>query len=288
MARVVLLAPVLVLVVGGPPASAASGVPGVPDWPVKRAAAVEGDVVLGGLMMVHEREDNLTCGPIMPQGGIQALECMLFTLDWVNRQPDLLPFSLGAYVLDDCDKDTYGLEQAVDFIKGEQRTPPAPRRRLPPRRETALSLGLGLPSWHLSRGRTKAHLVRASAGRLRHRSGSPRSRAAQDSMPHPPPPACAFSRIAGAAGHGLPLRRTVSRCNLAVSLRTACNGSPDTCHANRPSPRAARGRGWACAPPCGPLGLQQVPTRELRQQFALAANARARDASPVMRHGERT
>ncbi|XP_077532106.1 mangetout isoform X2 [Haemaphysalis longicornis] len=118
MARVVLLAPVLVLVVGGPPASAASGVPGVPDWPVKRAAAVEGDVVLGGLMMVHEREDNLTCGPIMPQGGIQALECMLFTLDWVNRQPDLLPFSLGAYVLDDCDKDTYGLEQAVDFIKG--------------------------------------------------------------------------------------------------------------------------------------------------------------------------
>ncbi|KAL1428247.1 hypothetical protein MTO96_002645 [Rhipicephalus appendiculatus] len=78
--------------------------------------------MLGGLMMVHEREDRLTCGPIMPQGGIQALECMLFTLDWVNRQG--YPFSLGAYVLDDCDKDTYGLEQAVDFIKGEP--PPLP------------------------------------------------------------------------------------------------------------------------------------------------------------------
>lgn len=107
-------------------------------------------------------------------------------------------------------------------------------------------------------------------------------------MPHPPPPAaCAFSRIAGAAGHGLPLRHTVSRCNLAVSRRTACNGSPDTCHANRRSPRAARGQGRACASPCGPLGSQQVPTRELRQQFALAANALARDALPVMRHGER-
>ncbi|CAN7985854.1 unnamed protein product, partial [Ixodes hexagonus] len=89
-------------------------------WPVKRAVVIDGDVVLGALMMVHEREDSLTCGRIMPQGGIQALECMLFTLDWVNRQPDILPgFKLGAYVLDDCDKDTYGLEQAVDFIKGE-------------------------------------------------------------------------------------------------------------------------------------------------------------------------
>ncbi|CAN7987127.1 unnamed protein product [Ixodes pacificus] len=91
-------------------------------WPVKRAVVLDGDVVLGALMMVHEREDRLTCGRIMPQGGIQALECMLFTLDWVNQQPDILPgFNLGAYVLDDCDKDTYGLEQAVDFIKGECR-----------------------------------------------------------------------------------------------------------------------------------------------------------------------
>ncbi|XP_023239092.1 uncharacterized protein LOC111637762 [Centruroides sculpturatus] len=88
------------------------------SWPIKRVAEIEGDIVLGGLMMVHEREDLLTCGPIMPQGGIQALECMLYTIDWVNSQKDFLPnITLGAYVLDDCDKDTYGLEQAVDFIK---------------------------------------------------------------------------------------------------------------------------------------------------------------------------
>lgn len=69
-------------------------------------------------MMVHERSDTVTCGPIMPQGGIQALETMLYTLDVINRQ-HFLPFSLGAHILDDCDKDTYGLEIAVDFIKGE-------------------------------------------------------------------------------------------------------------------------------------------------------------------------
>lgn len=88
-------------------------------WPIKHVAEIEGDIILGGLMMVHEREDRRICGPIMPQGGIQALECMLYTMDWVNNQKDFLPgIKLGAYVLDDCDKDTYGLEQAVDFIKG--------------------------------------------------------------------------------------------------------------------------------------------------------------------------
>lgn len=90
-------------------------------WPVKKEAVVEGDLVLGGLMMVHEREDTITCGPVMPQGGIQALEAMLYTLDRLNFGPEpLLPnITLGAHILDDCDKDTYGLEMAVDFIKGK-------------------------------------------------------------------------------------------------------------------------------------------------------------------------
>ncbi|TDG50562.1 hypothetical protein AWZ03_003151 [Drosophila navojoa] len=88
-------------------------------WPVKHAAVLEGDVILGGLMMVHSREDSITCGPIMPQGGIQALEAMLYTLDQVNQQQLLPNVTLGAHLLDDCDKDTYGLEMAVDFIKGK-------------------------------------------------------------------------------------------------------------------------------------------------------------------------
>jgi len=88
-------------------------------WPVKREAIVEGDVILGALMMVHSREDSITCGPIMTQGGIQALEAMLFTIDRINEMNLLPNITLGAHILDDCDKDSYGLEMAVDFIKGK-------------------------------------------------------------------------------------------------------------------------------------------------------------------------
>lgn len=88
-------------------------------WPVKKEAIMEGDVILGGLMMVHSREDSMMCGPIMPQGGIQALEAMLYTLDKINEDKILLPnITIGAHILDDCDRDSYGLEMAVDFIKG--------------------------------------------------------------------------------------------------------------------------------------------------------------------------
>ncbi|XP_062564538.1 metabotropic glutamate receptor 2-like [Armigeres subalbatus] len=92
--------------------------PHVIHWPVKREAVVEGDLILGGLMMVHSREDSVTCGPIMPQGGIQALETMLYTLDKINVDNLIPNVTIGAHILDDCDKDTYGLEMAVDFIKG--------------------------------------------------------------------------------------------------------------------------------------------------------------------------
>ncbi|KAG8336087.1 hypothetical protein J6590_053310 [Homalodisca vitripennis] len=86
-------------------------------WPVRRVCELPGELLLGGLVMVHERSDTVTCGPVMPQGGIQALETMLYTLDVINSRHQL-PFTLGAHILDDCDKDTYGLEMAVDFIKG--------------------------------------------------------------------------------------------------------------------------------------------------------------------------
>ena len=46
---------------------------------------------------------------------------MLYTIDQIN--PILFKtagFKIGAHILDDCDKDTYGLEQAVAFIKGNK------------------------------------------------------------------------------------------------------------------------------------------------------------------------
>ena len=54
----------------------------------------------------------------------QAAEVMLYAVDRVNNSPDgtVLPpgVRMGAYILDDCDKDTYGLQQAVEFIKGDE------------------------------------------------------------------------------------------------------------------------------------------------------------------------
>ncbi|XP_061197748.1 metabotropic glutamate receptor-like [Saccostrea echinata] len=90
------------------------------SWPERdKAVHVDGDLVLGALHMVHERSEDKICGPIMPQGGIQALETMLYTLDIINANQKLLPgVTLGVLAKDDCDRDIYGLEQAVDFIRG--------------------------------------------------------------------------------------------------------------------------------------------------------------------------
>lgn len=91
-------------------------------WPRRvQVALVEGNVTIGGLMMVHERSEDMICGKIMPQGGLQATEAMLYTIDFVNRK-DLIPgIKLGARIKDDCDRDIYGLEQSVDFIRGRPR-----------------------------------------------------------------------------------------------------------------------------------------------------------------------
>ncbi|KAL4702857.1 hypothetical protein ACJJTC_018375 [Scirpophaga incertulas] len=71
------------------------------------------------LAQVHGRSEGATCGPVMAQGGVQALEAMLHALDAARRRRLPPPgVSLGALVLDDCDNDTYGLEMALDFIKG--------------------------------------------------------------------------------------------------------------------------------------------------------------------------
>ncbi|KAK3599609.1 hypothetical protein CHS0354_035850 [Potamilus streckersoni] len=89
------------------------------SWPKRDLSVhIDGDIVLGALHMVHERSEDKICGPIMPQGGIQALETMLYTLDVINNDPNILPnIKLGILAKDDCDRDIYGLEQAVDFIR---------------------------------------------------------------------------------------------------------------------------------------------------------------------------
>uniref|UniRef100_A0A8C5J806 Glutamate metabotropic receptor 2 n=1 Tax=Junco hyemalis TaxID=40217 RepID=A0A8C5J806_JUNHY len=81
--------------------------------------SMDGDLVIGGLFPVHEKGvGSEDCGKINEHRGIQRLEAMLFALDEINRDGSILPgVKLGAHILDTCSKDTYALEQSLDFVR---------------------------------------------------------------------------------------------------------------------------------------------------------------------------
>ena len=88
------------------------------------AARIDGDIVIGGLFPVHNKGHGTSTsvascgGEIQPDRGIQRLEAMLFTVDHINKNPDVLPgIQLGAHVLDTCSRDTYALDQALEFVR---------------------------------------------------------------------------------------------------------------------------------------------------------------------------
>uniref|UniRef100_A0A4W4F2K5 G-protein coupled receptors family 3 profile domain-containing protein n=1 Tax=Electrophorus electricus TaxID=8005 RepID=A0A4W4F2K5_ELEEL len=80
---------------------------------------IDGDIILGGLFPVHARgERGAPCGEVKKEKGIHRLEAMLFAIDLINKDPDLLPnVTLGARILDTCSRDTYALEQSLTFVQ---------------------------------------------------------------------------------------------------------------------------------------------------------------------------
>ncbi len=80
---------------------------------------VEGDVTLGGLFPVHARGvPGMPCGDIKKENGIHRLEAMMYALDQINGDDELLPnVTLGARILDTCSRDTYALEQSLTFVQ---------------------------------------------------------------------------------------------------------------------------------------------------------------------------
>ena len=56
----------------------------------------------------------------MFQGGVQATEAMLYTVDYINTNRIIPGVTLGVHIKDDCDRHIYGLEQSLDFIKGKK------------------------------------------------------------------------------------------------------------------------------------------------------------------------
>ena len=80
---------------------------------------IEGDITLGGLFPVHSRGPaGVPCGEVKKEKGIHRLEAMMYALDQINSDPDLLPnITLGARILDTCSRDTYALEQSLTFVQ---------------------------------------------------------------------------------------------------------------------------------------------------------------------------
>lgn len=96
-----------------------------PGWVRSQAATqphsikIEGDITLGGLFPVHSRGPaGVPCGEVKKEKGIHRMEAMLYALDQINSDPDLLPnITLGARILDTCSRDTYALEQSLTFVQ---------------------------------------------------------------------------------------------------------------------------------------------------------------------------
>lgn len=91
---------------------------------------IPGDVVFGGLFPMHEHlvpsgESGsggggleFPCGAIKEEKGIQRLEAMLYALDLINDDPNILPnITIGAVILDTCSSDTYALDQSMEFVR---------------------------------------------------------------------------------------------------------------------------------------------------------------------------
>uniref|UniRef100_A0A1I8JEP4 G_PROTEIN_RECEP_F3_4 domain-containing protein n=1 Tax=Macrostomum lignano TaxID=282301 RepID=A0A1I8JEP4_9PLAT len=80
---------------------------------------ITGDLLLGGLFPIHESgpAEGPRCGKISENRGIQRLEAMVYALRLVNKRRSKLGMPLlGAKLLDTCTRDTYALEQSMDFV----------------------------------------------------------------------------------------------------------------------------------------------------------------------------
>ena len=91
---------------------------------VRKEVRLDGDIILGGLFPMHEKgQGGPLCGAVKEDKGIQRLEAMLYAIQQINNDPELLPtIKLGAHILDTCLRDTYALEQSLDFIKAHMNT----------------------------------------------------------------------------------------------------------------------------------------------------------------------
>ncbi|XP_072308409.1 metabotropic glutamate receptor 4-like [Eucyclogobius newberryi] len=114
-----LILPLLLLLLHGPLKAAQAAKPKGPAHTHLNSIRIDGDISLGGLFPVHARgHDGKPCGELKKEKGIHRLEAMLFALDRINNDHNLLPnITLGARILDTCSRDTHALEQSLTFVQ---------------------------------------------------------------------------------------------------------------------------------------------------------------------------
>ncbi|KAK2582491.1 hypothetical protein KPH14_004793 [Odynerus spinipes] len=89
---------------------------------------INGDVILGGIFPMHEQVwvrsrgagtiGQSPCGAVKEEKGVQRLEAMLYALDEINANFELLPnTTLGGLILDSCSSETYALDQSMEFMR---------------------------------------------------------------------------------------------------------------------------------------------------------------------------
>ncbi|XP_054163872.1 metabotropic glutamate receptor 8-like [Oppia nitens] len=85
---------------------------------------LDGDLIFGGLFPMHDSGDEMSlCGAIKEEKGIQRLEAMLYAIDMINADHTLLPnLTIGGHILDTCSRDTFALEQTMEFVKSSLTT----------------------------------------------------------------------------------------------------------------------------------------------------------------------
>ena len=82
--------------------------------------ATEGDVIIGGLFPLHKKSETSEneCGEFNELPGYQFMEAMLFAIDNINKDPNLLPnITLGTQIYDTCLSKTIAADRAKEFIK---------------------------------------------------------------------------------------------------------------------------------------------------------------------------
>ena len=83
------------------------------------------DIILGGLLRVHKSDGSGKCGEIYLDKTLENLEAVLFAIDLVNNDPNILTnITLGYDIRDTCRSENIALDESVDFVFSSDRLEP--------------------------------------------------------------------------------------------------------------------------------------------------------------------